>query len=88
MLSTYCVLYTCTYIISVHHGRSPAREVTAPKMWRRASDPFLSDPKAHSLSISQVTSPREFSLGSAVLAEMVIGKTLGLQLSIFIPKGK
>lgn len=26
--------------------------------------------------------------GSTVLAEVVIGKTLGLQLSIFIPKGK
>lgn len=57
-------------------------------MWKWDSDPFLSDPKAHSLSMSQVTSPREFSLGSTVLAEMVIDKTLGLQLSIFIPNGK
>lgn len=87
ILSTYCVLYTCTYIISFDHVRSPARIVIAPKMWRWDADLFLSDPKAHSLSISQVTSPREFSLGSAVLTEMVIWETLGLQLSIFIPKG-
>lgn len=58
ILSTYYILYTSTYIISFNHGRSPARKVIAPKTWRWDSGPFLPDPRAHSLSVSQVTSPR------------------------------